>query len=124
MNTDSFWISGDGEVLSQGDKNNTVIDLTIGFKTRNAAELEFLSRHLDQLQFTERSRLARAGIEIFTVGPVRLEGDILVANAEAFVIDKSFPTFNCFRNLLKPGIAIGRLCYATESDQISSAQVW
>lgn len=124
MHTESFWISGDGEVLSQGNKNATVIELTIGFKTRNPTELEFLSRHLDLLQFTERSRLARAGIEIFTVGPVRLEGDLLVANAEAFVIDKSFPTFNCFRNLLKPGIAIGRLFYAPESAKLSSAQVW
>lgn len=124
MNSDSFWISQDGVILAQRDKNANVIEITIGFEIRRRDDLQFLRKRLDQLQFSERSRLARTGIEVFTVGPIRIRKNTLIATAEAFVIDQSFPTHTCFRTLLKPGIAVGRLFFAPESAKMTSTEIW
>jgi predicted Rossmann-fold nucleotide-binding protein len=124
MNSESFWISQDGVILAQRDKSGDVLELTISFETRNREELEFLRPRLNQLNFSERSRLARTGIELFTVGKIRIKKDKLIATAEAFVIDKSFPSHRCFRKLLKSGIAVGRLFFAPETAKLKSTEIW
>ncbi len=124
MHSDTFWISRDGKVVSQREKSANVVELTISFETRNREELEFVRSHLDRLQFTERSRLARTGIEVFAVGKVEVQNLSLVATAEAFVIDRKFPTFRCFKKLLKPGIAVGRLFFSPEAARLTSTEIW
>lgn len=124
MQPDTFWISQDGVILSQREKDAHTLELEIAFETRDNDELAFLRNHLHQLQFSERSRLARTGIELSTTGKIEVEDQRLVATAEAFVIDESFPTFPCFRNLLKPGIAVGRLFYSPEAAMLTSTEIW
>lgn len=124
MNSESFWISQDGVILAQRDKGANVLELTIAFETRDSDELQFLHHHLHELNFSERSRLARAGVEVFKTGKVRIKKDTLIATAEAFVIDKDFPTHRCFRKLLKPGIAVGRLFFAPDAAKLSSGEIW
>ena len=62
MNENQFWHSTDGQILTVRSKGETAT-LTLAFWPRNPAELEFMKAHLPALQFTERSSLARIGIE-------------------------------------------------------------
>jgi len=124
MNPHSFWISQDGVIVAQRDKSATILELTVAFQSRDREELEFLRTRLEELNFSERSRLARSGVELFKTGRVRIKKDQLIATAEAFVIDKSFPSYRCFRKLLRPGIAVGRLFYAPEAAKLNSSEIW
>lgn len=124
MTGDSFWISQDGTILSNCGKKADLLEVTVGFEIRDPEELEFLQNHLDQLHFSERSRLARAGIELFLTDDVRLEEGKLIATAEAFVIDPSFPTHRKLQKLLQPGIAVGRLFFAPAATKLNSMEIW
>ena len=125
MKNDTFWISEDGTISSlKARKNSSVLDLTITFKLRNADEIDFASENLDRIQFSERSSLARIGIEIYAHNPPRLNRDRVILQGEAFVYDTDFPCSQYFGDLLKPGTQVGRLFYAPESQKLSSDEIW
>src|SRR5664279_536776 len=70
MNADQFWTSLDGQILTVKNKDERTVALTLAFWPRNPAELDFLKSRLAELHFTERSSLARIGIEMLTHGTV------------------------------------------------------
>ncbi|MBC2607748.1 LOG family protein [Pelagicoccus albus] len=125
MNEESFWISDDGLIttIKQG-KDASTIDLTITFKLRDAQEVEFVSERLDKIQFSERSSLARVGIEIYSPSPARINKDRLILQGVAFVYDTDFPCAPYAEKLLEPGTAAGRVFYAPESSKLSSGEIW
>ena len=47
--------------------------LTLAFWPRHPAEMDFLKAHLAEIHFTERSSLARIGIEMHLEGPPTIE---------------------------------------------------
>lgn len=125
MHQESFWISGDGAISSLKAKPDSAsVDLTITFKLRDAQEIAFVSERLEKIQFTERSSLARVGIEIYAPRPPRLNRDRLVLSGEAFVYDLDFPCAPYADRLLQPGIPVGRVFYAPESQKLSSDEIW
>jgi len=125
MNTETFWISDDGVITSSRSKRNgKALELTVTFKLRGEADAEFASERLQKLQFSERSSIARIGIEIYSSKPPRINRDRLILNCEAFVYDTTFPCNKYFRNLLKNGTRVGRLFYAPESEKLSSKEIW
>ncbi|MDB6128410.1 MAG: DNA-binding protein, partial [Verrucomicrobia bacterium] len=63
MNPDQFWTSLDGQILTVKSKDERSVALTLAFWPRHPAELEFLKDRIEELHFTERSSLARIGIE-------------------------------------------------------------
>src|ERR1035437_460043 len=71
MNPDQFWTSLDGQILTVKNKDDLTVALTLAFWPRQPAELDFLKSRLAELHFTERSSLARIGIEMLTHGTVR-----------------------------------------------------
>ncbi len=75
MSPDQFWTSQDGQILTVKNKDERTVSLTLAFWPRNPIEFEFIKNHLPELKFTERSSLARIGIEMLTHGSVRLEGN-------------------------------------------------
>lgn len=121
---DQFWISRDGTIVSQSEKSAHVVDLTVAFSIDERTELPFLSKNLSKLQFTERSRLARVGLEVSMTSQPVIRGNTIHVRCEAFAIDPSFPTFRYFRNLLREGTAVGRLFYAPESEKLTSNEIW
>src|SRR5436190_16317557 len=91
MNPDQFWTSQDGQILTVKNKDERTVTLTLGFWPRHPAEFEFLKAYADTLQFSERSSMARIGIEMLTQGMPRIEGNRLEFEADTFIFDASFP---------------------------------
>ncbi|HLP06664.1 MAG TPA: LOG family protein [Opitutaceae bacterium] len=118
-----FWHSQDGQILALRKKNETLA-LTLAFKPRSAGELAFMRENLGSLHFTERSSLARIGIEMNTVTRPVIENNKVLFEAEAFVFDRGFPNATYFQKLLRPGTPVGRLFYAPESAKLSSDEIW
>ena len=124
MNPDQFWASHDGQILTVKNKDECSVALTLAFWPRNPPELEFLKAHLPELKFTERSSLARIGIEMLTHGAPRLEGNRLELDVDAFIFDPSFPNASYWKKLLRSGSPVGRLFYAPTAAKLSTAEIW
>ena len=97
MHSDQFWHSQDGQILALR-KNNDALSLTLAFKLRSPAELDFIRSQLGALHFTERSSLARIGIEMVTAAAPIIEGNKVLLEANAFIFDKRFPAPPTSRN--------------------------
>ncbi len=126
MNADSFWTSQDGQILSirPPAQDDQPVGLTLAFWPRNPTEFEFLKAHLTELKFTERSTLARIGIEMLIQGEPKLDGNRIVLEAEAFIYDTSFPHAAYWRKLLRLGTPVGRLFFAPPAAKLSTAEIW
>ena len=124
MTPDQFWTSQDGQILTVKNKDERSTTLTLAFWPRNPAELESLKSLLPELKFTERSSLARIGIEMLLQGPPVIEGNRLILTADAFIYDASFPNAAYWKNLLRPGAPVGRLFYAPVAAKLSTAEIW
>jgi predicted Rossmann-fold nucleotide-binding protein len=124
MSSDQFWTSQDGQILTVKNKDERTVALTLAFWPRHPAELEFLRTHLADLKFTERSSLARIGIEMLTHGPARVEGNRLELEADAFIYDPSFPNASYWKKLLRSGSPVGRLYYAPAAAKLTTGEIW
>ena len=124
MNPDQFWTSQDGQILAVKSKDDRTVALTLAFWPRHPAEFEFLKAHLAALRFTERSSLARIGIEMLVHGPARVEGNRVELSADAFIYDLSFPNASYWKKLLRVGAPVGRLFYAPVAAKLSTAEIW
>jgi predicted Rossmann-fold nucleotide-binding protein len=124
MNPDQFWASQDGQILTVKNKDEQTVSLTLGFWPRNPVEFEFLKSQLAALKFSERSSMARIGIEMLTHGNPRVEGNRLELEADAFIFDLSFPNASYWKKLLRVGAPIGRLYYAPATAKLTTAEIW
>jgi predicted Rossmann-fold nucleotide-binding protein len=124
MSQEQFWTSQDGQVLLVKSKDEQNVTLTLAFWPRNPAEFEFMKARLGELKFTERSSLARIGIEMQILGGLEVEGNRLVLRVDAFAFDMSFPNSGYWKKLLRPGIPIGRLFHAPAGAKLSSDEIW
>ena len=124
MTPDQFWTSQDGQILTVKNKDERSATLTLAFWPRNPAEFESLKAHLADLKFTERSSLARIGIEMILQGPPVIDGNRVVLVADAFIYDQSFPNAPYWKKLLRPGVPVGRLFYAPPAAKLSTGEIW
>ncbi|WP_404422384.1 LOG family protein [Nibricoccus sp. IMCC34717] len=124
MHPDQFWTSQDGQILTVRPSDTNRVSLTLAFWPRHPGEFEFWKSHLAELNFTERSTLARIGIEMDVRGTAVIDGNRLLLEAEAFIYDESFPNAPYWKKLLRSGIPVGRLYYAPESAKLSTAEIW
>jgi predicted Rossmann-fold nucleotide-binding protein len=123
MNENQFWHSTDGQILTVKNKGDKAA-LTLAFWPRNSAEMEFLKGRLSEIHFTERSSLARIGIEMHLQGAPTVDGNRLLLSADAFIYDANFPNATYWKKLLRPGTPIGRLFYAPAAAKLSTAEIW
>ncbi|MFP4541529.1 MAG: LOG family protein [Opitutales bacterium] len=123
MDTSEFWTSQDGKLLSVEPLDERRLRLTIGFRPRHPGEQAFLAEHAGSLAFTERSTLARIGIEMIAQGAPGFDGQHAVLEAEAFLFDESFPHAGYWRELMRVGTPVGRLYHAPESVRLSTAEI-
>jgi predicted Rossmann-fold nucleotide-binding protein len=124
MNPAQFWTSQDGQILTVKNNDERTVTLTLAFWPRHPAELEFLKGHLAALKFTERSSLARIGIEMLTTGSQRIEGNRIELEAEASIYDASFPNAPYWKKLMRVGSPVGRLFYAPAAAKLSTSEIW
>jgi predicted Rossmann-fold nucleotide-binding protein len=124
MNPDQFWTSQDGQILSVRNKDDRTVTLTLGFWPRHPAEYDFLKQHLAPLKFSERSSMARIGVEMLTSGAPHVEGNRLEMESDAFIFDASFPNAGYWKKLMRVGSPVGRLYYAPTGAKLSTAEIW
>lgn len=125
MTENQFWHSTDGQILTIKPRNGTdAVALTLVFWPRHSAEMEFLKAHLADLRFTERSSLARIGIEMIAQGAPVVDGNRLLVEAESSLYDASFPNAAYWKKLLRPGAPVGRLFYAPAAAKLTSTEIW
>jgi len=124
MQTDQFWTSQDGQILKLKSKDPQTMTLTLAFWPRQPTEFEFLKANLPVLRFTERSSLARIGIEMRVMGAPELDGNRVVLEVEAYIYDQSFPNTAYWKKLLRQGTPIGRLFHAPAAAKLSSTEIW
>ncbi|PTY02543.1 DNA-binding protein [Opitutaceae bacterium EW11] len=124
MTPDPFWASQDGQILTVRPTEDQGVSLTLAFWPRNPTEFEFLKSHLGELHFTERSTLARIGIEMSILGKPTLDGNRVLLEASAFLYDTTFPHAAYWKKLMRSGVPVGRLFYAPESAKLSTAEIW
>ncbi len=124
MTPDLFWSSLDGQILTVKNKDERTVTLTLAFWPRHPAELDFLKTHLAALQFTERSSMARIGVEMLTHGSPHVEGNRLELEADAFIFDASFPNASYWKKLMRVGSPVGRLFYAPAAAKLSTGEIW
>lgn len=124
MNPDQFWTSQDGQILTVKNKDDRTVTLTLAFWPRNPAEFEFLKNHVASLKFTERSSMARIGIEMIVTGPARVEGNRIEMTVDAFIYDPNFPNAPYWKKLMRVGAPVGRLFYAPAAAKLSTAEIW
>ncbi|MEO5957854.1 MAG: LOG family protein [Opitutaceae bacterium] len=124
MNPDQFWAGQDGQILTVKNKDERSVMLTLAFWPRNPLEFDFLKANLGALEFTERSSLARIGIEMLLHGGVRADGNRLELEAEAFIFDASFPNAAYWKKLMRVGSPVGRLFYAPVAAKLSTGEIW
>lgn len=119
-----FWISVDGALVAATDLDQGTLAVTIAFRLRSPAEKAYASERLAELQFSERSTLARIGIEVLATQPPRLDGDRLLLDGEAFMLGLNFPCAPYFKQLLAPGVPMGRLFHAPAANRLNSSEIW
>ncbi len=124
MNPDQFWTSQDGQILKIKNKDKQTLALALAFWPRNPTEFEFLKSNLADLKFTERSSLARIGIEMLRKGRPKLDGNRVVMEVEASIYDQSFPNTPYWKKLLRLGTPVGRLFFAPAEAKLSSTEIW
>jgi len=124
MNPEQFWTSQDGQILAIRNKDERTVALTLAFWPRHPAEFDFLKAHIADLKFTERSALARIGIEMVIQGALTVDGHRLLLEVEAFIYDLNFPNAPYWKKLLRPGTPIGRLFFAPLAVKLSAEEVW
>lgn len=124
MDTEQFWISRDGIITGIRNRGRRGLEVTITFRLSSPEETAFVADRIADLQFSERSTLARIGIELIAPKPPRLSGDKLLLNAEVFVYDARFPSADCFPDLIERGVPAGRLFFAPPANKLSATEVW
>ncbi|MDO8544931.1 MAG: LOG family protein [Opitutaceae bacterium] len=124
MNGDQFWTSQDGQILTVKNKDERTVTLTLAFWPRHPAEFEFLKTNLAALKFSERSALARIGVEMAIQGPPHVEGNRLELEADTFIFDASFPNASYWKKLMRVGAPVGRLFFAPVAAKLSTAEIW
>lgn len=124
MNPDQFWTSLDGQILTVKNKDERTVTLTLAFWPRHPAEFEFLKANLATLKFTERSSMARIGIEMLVHGQPHVEGNRLELEADAFIYDASFPNAPYWKKLMRVGSPVGRLYHAPVAAKLSTGEIW
>jgi len=125
MNENQFWHSTDGQILTVKAKTSgDSVALTLAFWPRHPAEMEFLKAHLAELRFTERSSLARIGIEMIAQGAPTVDGNRLLLEVQSSLYDASFPNAPYWKKLLRPGVPAGRLFFAPAAAKLSSTEIW
>jgi predicted Rossmann-fold nucleotide-binding protein len=124
MNPEQFWTSQDGQILTVKNKDDRTVALTLAFWPRHPAEFEYLKTNLASLRFSERSSLARIGIEMLIHGSPHVEGNRLELSADAFIYDTSFPNAPYWKKLLRVGAPVGRLFHAPAAAKLATSEIW
>jgi predicted Rossmann-fold nucleotide-binding protein len=116
--------SDDGQfrkVLSV-ENNSIIFETAFGLSQHMIGRLQTRPEHI---VFSERSRIARLGVQITCEPPSieRLEGDLLILTQTASAVIPGYPGLDQLRSFFDEGLPVGRLVYCDPDALLSSEQV-
>jgi predicted Rossmann-fold nucleotide-binding protein len=116
--------SGDGIITKITKLSDTAISFQAAFELTDmfAEHLKYQAEHL---VFSERSRIARLGINIQGDSPVsdHVEGSTLIMDLSATAVIPEYPGIEVFKTLFAAGLPIGRIVYLNPDALLSSEEV-
>ncbi len=116
--------SDDGVITRVLDVNRRkiVFETTFGFRAPFADLLESQSEHI---LFSERSRIARIGVQIESapISGARLDGSQATLTLEASSVIPGYPGLEELRDFFSPGLPVGRLVYCDPEALLTSEEV-
>lgn len=116
--------SGDGVITKVLEKqeNQITFQSTFGFSRHM---IERLKKQPEQIVFSERSRIARLGIQITGEPPTidRLNGHQLVMTQTASAVIPGYPALDRLSSFFAQGLPVGRMVYCDPESLLSSEEV-
>ena len=84
-----------------------------------------LKSHPEHIVFSERSRIARLGVQITSdpLHPDQLDGDLLIVNQTAKAVIPGYPGLDELRAFFDQGLPVGRLVFCDPAALLSSEEV-
>ncbi|MGD9138553.1 MAG: hypothetical protein PVH42_17465, partial [Desulfobacterales bacterium] len=116
--------SEDGVISKIMDINNHSVAFQTTFGLNADLVDEFKNRP-EHIVFSERSRIARLGLQIKCNPPVAdsLKGDRITLNLEASAVIPGYPILDEFKDLFALGLPVGRLVFCDPEALLSSDEV-
>ena len=125
MSPEQFWTSQDGQILTVKNKDERTVTLTLAFWPRNPAEFEFMKARIGELKFTERSSLARIGIEMQIQGALEVDGNRLVLQRGGVRLRHELPELGATgRSSCARGSPSGASSTRPPGAKLSSDEIW
>jgi predicted Rossmann-fold nucleotide-binding protein len=116
--------SGDGVITKVTEANRHAISFQAAFELTDIF-IDRLKHQAQHLVFSERSRIARLGVNILgdAPSPERLEGSTLVLDLQASAVIQGYPGLDVLRDLFTAGLPVGRLVYLNPDALLTSEEV-
>lgn len=116
--------SGDGVITKVTASNRHSIRFEATFELTEIF-IDRLRHQGDHLVFSERSRIARLGVNILgdPPSPDRLEGNRLILDLKASAVIQGYPGLDVLKDLFTPGLPVGRLVYLNPDALLTSEEV-
>jgi predicted Rossmann-fold nucleotide-binding protein len=116
--------SDDGVIVKVLDQSATEIRFQSSFGL-SPHMIERLNSQPEHILFSERSRIARLGLQIISDPPTadQLEGDEVVVTQTASAAISGYPALNQLGAFFVPGLPVGRMVYCDPDALLSSEQV-
>jgi hypothetical protein len=116
--------SDDGVIsrVLKASRRKIVFETTFGLRRSIAA---LLRDQPEDILFSERSRIARLGIQIESepISEARLQNGQVILTLEASPVIPGYPGLNEMRDFFNPGLPVGRLVYCDPAALLTSEEV-
>ncbi len=116
--------SEDGVItrILHADRRRIVFETSFGLRGELA---ELLRRRPEHLLFSERSRIARLGVQIENepLSAARFAGDCALLTLEASAVIPGYPALAALGEFFTPGLPVGRLVFCDPEALLSSEEV-
>ena len=116
--------SGDGVIIKVTGANRHSISFQVAFELTDIF-IDRVKHQPEHLVFSERSRIARLGVNILgdSPSPDRLEGNMLILDLQATAVIQGYPGLDVLKELFATGLPVGRLVYLNPDALLTSEEV-
>ncbi len=116
--------TNDGTIIKVLESNESYISFYTSFKLSGRL-IDKLKQNPQHLIFSERSRIARLGVQITSEAPTaqHLEKDIITLKLKAWQAIKGSPGLDMMKDFFTGGLPVGRLVFCDPDALLSSDQV-
>ncbi len=116
--------TNDGTITKVLEKNDRYLSFYASFKLSGRL-IDHLKENPHHLIFSERSRIARLGVQITSETPTAryLDKDVITLTLKAWQAIKGYPSLDMLQGFFTEGLPVGRLIFCDPDALLSSDQV-